>query len=350
MYRLFNLPPKKLVTPAIYLDYTPEEENNLVSWIVDNITRNFRSFEETITLLPRNREKRNIKIRATVMYDEKKNPIKVIGVDLDITAQVKAAKVIDDLNKTLHRKNSDLEELNAELRAFHAVTARDYKETIQMLYTSLEYIISKEARKLSDNSKGNIRRAQSAIQRIKLLTDDINTYLQLYDSGINKSIIDPNMILDTVVSGLREKMEQANARVDAMTLPSLPADPYLFSRLMTHLLDNALKFRKLAIPLQIKIKYSKADEINAVPSALRDTPYIIISVSDNGIGFEDADRIFEPFLRLYTKTKYQHKGSGIGLAVCRKIMSMHDGFITAEGTPAFGATINCYFPLPKSGQ
>lgn len=345
MYHLFNLPKDTHLTPNIYFDYTPEEERLLVQRIVDNITLSFSPFEETITLLPAHKEKKHIKIRAAVMHDAKKRPLKVIGVDLDITTQIRAANVIVDLNDILQRKNEDLESLNAELKTFNMIAARDYKETIQALYTSLEYIINKEARLLSDSSKGNIRRAQSAIQKMKLLTDDINNYLQLYDIGINKSIIDPNAILETVLSGLKSKLEQAEGVVDIMTLPPLPADPYLFSRLMIHLLDNSIKFRKLVTPLQVKIKYSKADEMNAVPSAIRNTPYTIISVSDNGIGFEeeDAERIFEPFFRLPHKTNY--KGSGIGLAACRKIMAMHDGFITAEGNPAHGATFNCYFPV-----
>jgi len=79
--------------------------------------------------------------------------------------------------------------------------------------------------------------------------------------------------------------------------------------------------------------------------ALKNTPYAIISVSDNGIGFDDteSEKIFELFYRIPAKIK--NKGSGIGLAICKKIMAMHHGFITAEGSPAGGAAINCYFPM-----
>ena len=128
-------------------------------------------------------------------------------------------------------------------------------------------------------------------------------------------------------------------------MPALLADPYLFSRLLIQLIDNSFKFRKLIQPPVIKIKYSQADEMNALPMALKNTPYTIISVSDNGIGFDDteSEKIFELFYRIPAKIKY--KGSGIGLAICKKIMAMHHGFITAEGSVAGGATVNCYFPM-----
>jgi signal transduction histidine kinase len=157
-------------------------------------------------------------------------------------------------------------------------------------------------------------------------------------------MIDPNVILKDVLSKIRGKIEQAGATIEISELPSLNGDPLLFSILMSHLLDNALKFRKLAVSTVIRIKYSRADEMNAVAGAIRNMPYTIISIADNGVGFreEDAEKIFELFVRIDERGRY--KGSGIGLAVCRKIMTMHGGFITAESEPAHGSVFNCYFP------
>jgi signal transduction histidine kinase len=128
-------------------------------------------------------------------------------------------------------------------------------------------------------------------------------------------------------------------------LPSFPADPLLFSHLMTNLLDNAIKFRKLVVEPIIKIHYSHADELNAMPKAANNTGYLIIIVSDNGIGFqqEEMEKMFELFHQLPNQGKY--KGSGMGLAICKKIMEMHGGFISAEGERAMGASFQCYFPL-----
>jgi len=285
-----------------------------------------------------------VKIKAVVLKDKKKQPVRVICVDRDMTYEVRAGSEITELNKMLESRNRDLEALNIELRRFNNIASHDYKETIQTLYTNLEYIVTKDARNLSDAGKANIRRAQAAIQKMKLLTEDVNAYLSLYDLGINISLIDPNAILKEVLSKMSGKMEQAGATIEITELPSLYADPFLFSLLLTHLIDNALKFRKVMEPVNIKIKYSQADEMNAVYGTLKDVPYTIISVSDNGVGFreEDAEKIFDLFVRLQDRSKA--KGSGIGLAVCKKIMSMHNGFITAESDLAVGSVFNCYFP------
>ena len=145
---------------------------------------------------------------------------------------------------------------------------------------------------------------------------------------------------------MKTKIDEAKAIIELSKLPSLRADPLLFSLLLTNLINNSIKFRKLIVTTVIKIKYSRADELNSIPISLKNTPYIIISVTDNGIGFkeEECEKIFELFSRL-KQDKGQYKGSGIGLAICKKIMEMHDGFITAAGQPAHGASFDCYFPI-----
>jgi signal transduction histidine kinase len=252
---------------------------------------------------------------------------------------------VEQLKKIIGKKEESLRILNSELRSFNSVIATDYKETLQSLYTSLEFLISKEVALLSDASKANIRRSQSAIQRMKLLTEDINGFLRLYEMGANPTLIDPNSVLDNVVSKMARKIEQSNAEIEVMKLPSLYADPLLLSWLFANLLDNCIKFRKMVASPVIKIQFSRADEMNVITNATKNIQYIIISISDNGIGFTDtqAERIFELFYRIQDKTNY--RGSGTGLTICKKIMEMHGGFITAEGFPARGATFNCYFPV-----
>jgi PAS domain S-box-containing protein len=345
MYRLFNLPSHTIVTPDIYFNYTSQLENTIIERIVNNVRHDYKPFEEIITLIPSTSEKKIVRIKAIVTRDKKKKPVKVIGVDMDITNQVKAEEEIGELNNKLVIKNRDLEILNSELKTFNTIASRDYKETIQTLYTNLEYIASKEARNLSDTAKGNIRKAQGAIQKMKLLTEDINEYLHLYDVQVNKSWIDPNGILEDVLSGMKGRIEQVGAKIESDNFPPVPADPHLFSQLLIRLIDNAIKFRNLVAAPVITIKYTRVNDLDEMEGTLKNTPYIIVSVSDNGIGFtnEDAEKIFGLFFRLHDKSKY--RGSGIGLAICKKVMIMHDGFITAEGSPVNGAIFKCYFPV-----
>ena len=345
MYELFKIKKGSLVAPAIYLEHTIEQDKSIAGKIVSAIVQNPEPFEETLRIDPGGRI-RILKIKGAPLKNDKGEIEKILGVDIDITVAQQYEERVMELNKSLVTMNRELSYLNSELKNFSIIAANNYSETLRLLYINLELIVTNDARNLSNSGRANLRRAQAAIQKMKLLTDDINKYLQLYDLGINKTLIDPNVILQDLLNNMKTKIDEARATIELSRLPFLPADPLLFSFLMNDLIDNAIKFRKLIVAPVIKIKYSHADELNTVPKALRDTGYIIISVSDNGIGFkeEDAEKILELFSRLENE-KGHYKGSGIGLAVCKKIMEMHGGFIVAEGQPAQGASVYCYFPV-----
>lgn len=344
MYRLFNLPQGEEVRPEIYLEYMVDAENEKVSNMVNSILHRYRDFEEVITLLPAGTDKKILKVKAIVQYDKDERPVKMIGVDLDITQQVKSAQEINKLYEVLVKKNSELEMLGKELKTFNIVAAHDYKDTLQQLYTNLEYIVAKDARNLSDTSRANIRRAQSAIQKLNLLTDDINSYFRLFDHELQIEIFNPNEIIRAVINKYQKKLEEVSGEINLMEIPDFAADPQLFKFLIENLIDNAIKSRNLVSPLNIRIVYSRADELNAVSGAIRDTPYVIISVQDNGLGFDESEseKVFELF---YRRPDSKYKGSGIALAFCRKIMAIHNGFIIGGGHLAEGATFSCYFPL-----
>lgn len=344
MYRLFNIDRSENVRPDIYLEYSSAEDIPKAQKVFDNIMYNFVDFEETLTIVPLAEEEKIVKIKAIVQRDNHGKPVKVIGVDLDITQQVKATEAINELYDSLVKKNQELHLLDHEIKTFNIVAAHDYKETLQQLYTNLEYIISNDARNLSNTGKGNIRRAQSAIQRMHLLTDDINNYFKLYDLDVKLESTNSLEILKEVLKKYQSKLDQYNAKVEYTDLPVLNSNPQLLSQLFTNLIDNAIKFRNLIAPLVIHLKYSQADEMNAVSGALKNTPYGIISISDNGLGFseDEAEKIFEIF---YRRAEGKERGTGIGLAICKRIMALHEGFITAEGIRARGATFNCYFPF-----
>jgi len=344
MYRLFNMKNGSHVVPAVYLKYSTEKDLAIAQTIVDGIEKTFHPFEETLHI-NFNGTTKSLKIKAAPLKDENGQIEKVLGVDMDVTAVQQSEKKIMELNKSLFVMNKELNSLNTELKNFNNITANNYSETFRHIYINLEAIVTNDARALSDSGRANLRRAQSGIQRLKLLTNDINNYLQLYDIGINKQMINPNKIIENVISGMKGKVEDAQATIQTAELPPFPADPLLFSHLIKNLLDNAIKFRKLVVDPLIKIHYSHADELNAMPKTIDNTAYMIIIVSDNGIGFlqDEVDKMFELFNQLPTEGK--HKGSGMGLAICKKIMEMHGGFITAEGQRARGASFQCYFPL-----
>jgi light-regulated signal transduction histidine kinase (bacteriophytochrome) len=311
----------------------------------------FQSFEETLCLKPDGKIK-VLKIKGAPLTNSKGKIEKMIGVDMDITLVREAEEKITELNTTLSAKNRELETVNSELRTFSSLAASDYKNTLKNLYTLFEFILTNDASHLSNNGRANLRRAQSAIQKMKLLTDDIIAYSQVQIAEKDIETVDLNEIIDIVRQKLDNRIKEANATIESERLPVIKGYPDLIQLLFYHLLNNAIKFRKEDTPPLIRIIGSQVNGsyLNHA-DAIRDTWYNMISISDNGIGFEQkqAEKIFSIFSRLHEKSKY--KGSGIGLAICKKIMNIHDGFITVESTPDKGTTFNCFFlvqtPLPS---
>jgi light-regulated signal transduction histidine kinase (bacteriophytochrome) len=253
---------------------------------------------------------------------------------------------INSLNEELIKRNRKLVSLNTELQTFTNIAANDYKETLKKLYTGMEHLISNDAKFLSNEGKANVRRAQSAIQKLKLLTEDIISYSTIQTlEPQSQEHVDLNEILLNVQKDLHQHILEGNITLDCGKLATITGYPFLISLLFNHLVDNAIKFRKDDESGRIEISCDEkmGREIDH-PLASPNVKYCIITFSDNGIGFgkDNTEHLFIIFSRLHEKGKY--KGSGIGLAIAKKIMEMHEGFITGEGIPGEGAVFRCYFP------
>jgi signal transduction histidine kinase len=349
MYRLFNIKSGTKVTPDIYLDFTPKEESDKVNKIVKSIKAEFASFQEMITIIPAGKEKKLVLIKAIVVRDENNKPLRVIGVDLDVTEQRQTEDKINELVKELRRKNRELQSLNSELKTFNTIAATDYKETLRHVYTSLEFIISNDAYNLSNPGKANIRRAQASLQKMNLLTDDIVEYSGIHAPTEAPVEVDLNDLLKVVRDDLEKLVTDTSAIIECQDCPVIFGYPQLLSLLFHHLIENAIKFRKEDGKPVIHVEHlTKQGAEIEYTSAEADKTYNVISVKDNGDGFnqEEAEKIFEMFSRLHQKGKY--KGSGIGLAICKKIMDIHGGFITASAEEGKGAAFSCYFPLQNN--
>src|SRR5262249_1722928 len=133
--------------------------------------------------------------KSTPFKNEKGEIEKVLGADLDITEVLKSDEKISGLSRSLVDVNKDLISANAELKNFSAITANNYTESLRHVYINLETIVTNDARNLSNSGRANLRRAQAAIQKMKLLSNDIHNYLQLYDKTIKKEKTDPNAVL-----------------------------------------------------------------------------------------------------------------------------------------------------------
>jgi light-regulated signal transduction histidine kinase (bacteriophytochrome) len=185
---------------------------------------------------------------------------------------------------------------------------------------------------------------RSAGERMQKLIQDLLTFSRVSTKAQPFVAVNLDEVAREVMSDLEVSIEQAGATVMITELPMLQADPLQMRQLVQNLVGNALKFRKPGVAPVIKL-YGRHTK-----SAGRREDVWEISVEDNGIGFDEKylDRIFTVFQRLHGRAEYE--GSGVGLAVCRKIAERHNGTITARSTPGEGATFTVTLPLKQNSS
>ncbi len=247
---------------------------------------------------------------------------------------------LSEANQSLEEKNTELQKMNKELEAFTYISSHDLQEPLRKIQTFAGRIIATEKEQLSDTAKDYFRRMNDAATRMQTLIQDLLVFSRVNTSERKFEITDLAKIIDEVKEDFRETMEEKNATITTGEMCEAHIIPFQVRQLMHNLIGNALKFSRKDIRPVISIESKK---VSAANSPLN-KPACHISVSDNGIGFgkEYSEKIFEVFQRLHSKEEYA--GTGIGLAIVKKIVDNHHGIITAESEFGKGATFNIYIP------
>ena len=248
--------------------------------------------------------------------------------------------------KELLIANEELVKTNMELAQFAYVASHDLQEPLRKIQTFATRILETESENLSPKGKDYFNRMQASSTRMQQLIVDLLAFSRANAVEKNYEQTDLNHLLILVKEQLQESIQQKNAVIISDHLPALTVIAYQFEQLFTNLIANSLKFTVPGVAPIIKISsgYVSGNEIN-LPEVDKNRSYQFLSFSDNGIGFDTQfkDRIFQVFQRLHSKTAYE--GTGIGLAICKKIVENHHGFIDAVSEPGKGATFMIYLPL-----
>ncbi|MEO5674817.1 MAG: PAS domain S-box protein [Chitinophagales bacterium] len=284
-------------------------------------------------------------VSITALYDDDDNFLGFSELTRDLTER----KLTEDQMKTnarnLELKNRELEKINEDLASFAYVSSHDLQEPLRKIQTFASRIVETELDNLSDSGKDYFSRMQAAAERMQNLIKDLLAYSRTNSTERKFEKTDLNTLVEEVKNDLKEVIQEKNAIIETTNLCEANIIPFQFRQLMQNLISNSLKFAKPGKQPHIVIQ----DNI-VLGSALRDKipepekNYCHISVKDNGIGFDPKFRlrIFEVFQRLHGIDKYQ--GTGIGLAICKKIVDNHQGIITATSAPDEGATFDIYIP------
>jgi len=240
-------------------------------------------------------------------------------------------------NIALLNSNRALEENNKELSSFSYVASHDLQEPLRKIHAFAKMLIDDSETKISEDSATYIERILVSTSRMQRLIEDLLHYShigKLHDNEFELS--DINIIVQDALTDFGEIIKNTEATVTTTSLPAIKLIPTLIYQVFINLIGNALKYRSNHVPPVINIFYESAtaQEVMLIDEKPEDINYYKISVTDNGIGFlqEQAASIFEPFQRLHGKDKYE--GTGIGLAICKKIMIRHKGHITVQSSPA----------------
>ncbi len=257
-------------------------------------------------------------------------PYQYVSIRYEITRR----KIAEEQLKILVQK---LELSNRELQDFASVAAHDLQEPLRKILTFGDRLHQQIATVVNEESKDYLKRILKSAGRMRTLIDDLLTYSRVTSRGSPFETVDLNVVLKEVLSDLEVRIEQSQGKIQVGLLPSLQADASQMRQLFQNLLANALKFHRPGIPPQIEVR------------AIQGKDRVEIQVQDQGIGFEEKylDRIFTIFQRLHGRHEYE--GTGVGLAVCRRIVERHRGTITARSTPGAGALFLIELPLNLGG-
>lgn len=360
LYRLFGLTPDVYQPTIDFLaGFAHEEDKDRVHDMISSVHHRkdgmLPDFEYRIVL------DGNVRfLRASARLVSGKDKRTLVGSLMDITEDallrqqlsekiaqhIKAEQELHDLNESLQQKNKQLEDANEELTSFAFVASHDLREPLRKIQIFSDWLCQKEASNLSPEGADRFRRIQAAVSRMDVLIDDILSFSHVNTDQRIFTVVDMDKVMENVKGDLHEVIAETQAVIESGELPEVVGNESHLTQLLQNLLSNALKYRQKDIAPRISVTatYIAGDALHH-SSADPSLQYARISVADNGIGFDQqyAKKIFQMFQRLHGMHDYQ--GTGMGLAICKKIVEHHGGFMIATGQPGVGSQFDCYLPL-----
>jgi signal transduction histidine kinase len=276
---------------------------------------------------------------------------KLIGINKSLEIEIKdrilSEEKVNVLNKQLLENIHQLESINKELDRFAYMASHDLQEPLRKIRIFSERISMKYGAEMDPEGKMYIDKMQSACERMQQLINDILAFSKLTFEKEMMVSSDINLLIEEVLAEMEFEINEKNAKVHVDAIPKLNVHPRLIKPLFQNLISNSLKYARKEIAPVVKIS-AKLDEPIKNPYFTQSGKYCRINVEDNGVGFEQeyADQVFTMFKRLHVGDEY--KGTGIGLAICKKIVEQHKGFISVKSVVNKGSTFIISLPVEES--
>jgi len=239
--------------------------------------------------------------------------------------------------------NKILEETNSELENINWISTHDLQEPLRKIQLIASRLLSKEGQNISPLVSDALVRMNNSAHRMQTLLMDILKYTRIQHSKGTFIPVDLNEIVAQASEEIKEMNPEKSVSIASGNLPVISGNIFLLRQLFSNLISNAVKYSRPEVEPEISIKLERI--VGNVVSSAPEQEFFVISISDNGIGFEPQffESIFNIFTRLHAHADY--KGSGVGLALCKKIMQTHNGLIEAKSELGKGSVFTLYFPL-----
>jgi two-component system CheB/CheR fusion protein len=273
--------------------------------------------------------------RGLIIKDEKDQPCRMIGAMQDHTVREKNEHSLKTLNASLAKRAAELASSNEELERFAYVASHDLQEPLRMVSSFLQLLQKRYKDKLDSKANEYIHFAVDGAERMKTLILDLLKFSRVNTSKEEHGLVDLNETCKSIMLTYKQRIAESEATINVHPLPTILGSKTELVQLFQNLIGNALKYHGENAPV-IEVKAKDADV------------FWEFSIADNGIGIDPRffKKIFVIFQRLHHKNEYS--GTGIGLAICKKIIERHGGSIWVESATGEGSTF--YFTLPKNLQ
>jgi PAS domain S-box-containing protein len=330
------------MTYEIFLNCVHRDDREFVRESVNAALAGTKPYNIDHRIVLPNGNKRVVHEQAEVLYDDVGNPVRMVGTIQDITERKNSEQKLQSYAAELQRSNMELQD-------FANIASHDLQEPLRKVKVFSDRLLKEMDSNISQKGLEYLHRMQNAVDRMQSLISALLGYSRVTTRAQPFIPTDLSEVVREVLTDLEIRLEQTEGRVEIGTLPTIEADPSQMQQLFMNLIGNSLKFHRAGEKPVVEI----------MSQSLHDWPpdgssgakeFCQIMVKDNGIGFDEKhlDRIFKVFQRLHGRSEYE--GSGIGLAICRKIVQRHGGHITAKSAPGNGCSFFVSLPVKRAGR
>lgn len=275
------------------------------------------------------------------------------NLELEISERIASEQKVTELNRQLLENISRLETANKDLDLFAFMASHDLQAPLRKIRMFSDRLLAgADNNNMGNEARVYLSRIQEVSRRMQDLINDILRFSKISAEKQSFEEVDLNGVIREVLSEMDAVIREKNAEIVIDPLPILPASTVLMGPLFSNLISNALKYTKKTETPRVRIRYEEGPATTGMNGRESETRYGRIYIEDNGIGFDQkyGEQIFDMFRRLHSNVEYE--GTGIGLALCKKIVDMHRGFISALGKPGEGAVFTVSLPLqvPKKEE